>query len=346
MKPLQLDGDPRRLGFAHGLALRARIRGFLDADLARLNRILLEPTSLAALRPTIAAHHQVIVEEMPDIAEELAGLAEGAGLSLEEAVLLQIRREVMGYSRAWTGGDCTTFCRFTPDGPILGQTIDLNGDLDDQVQVLDIAHAGGRQVLVLTFTGLLGYLGSNCDGLAIGLNLVLGGAWSPGVPPYLAIRHLLDACPDVETCIEHLGKMRLASSRSLILCDSGGAAFVELCGGRMEVQRGTTLAHANHFLSEPFVACDEMNPFSKNSSVRRLDRCREGLARLNSSRDPDAYMAMLCEPPILVRSNGNIRRERTVAAVVLTPGQGAMRVRIGDVASAPTHCFILGDRDG
>ena len=104
-----------------------------------------------------------------------------------EAVLLQVRREILGYQKLPTMGDCTTYARTGPD-PVLAQTVDLNGDLDDHIAVLDVA-TGARRSLVLSFGGLLGYLGVNDAGLAVGLNLVLGGAVAaraaavPGDPP-------------------------------------------------------------------------------------------------------------------------------------------------------------------
>ena len=73
--------------------------------------------------------------------------------------------------------------------------------------MLDIGRADhGRRSLLLSFGGLLGYLGINSDGLAIGLNLVLGGDWGPGIPPYLAIRHLLDSAGSVAEALELLAR--------------------------------------------------------------------------------------------------------------------------------------------
>jgi predicted choloylglycine hydrolase len=342
VKPLCLEGMPRELGRAHGMALRQQIRTFLDDDLARLNRVLPRQISLTTLEPEIAAYRREIAAAAPSLAEEIEGLAEGAEIAPDEAMLLQIRREVMGYSRFHTAGDCTTLCRHGEDGPVLAQTIDLNGNLDDQMVILRIAHRSSpRRVLLLSFTGLLGYLGLNSDGLAIGLNLVLGGTWRPGIPPYLAIRHLLDSSSDIDSCLDWLSRVPLASSRSLSLCDAHHSVTVELCDGKLSVRAGTTLVHTNHFLSEDFVAIDQMNPFSRNSSVRRLEACVAQLDRLGSHGGPEDYMALLCQEPICVPDTGNIRREKTVGAVVLLPKDGTLHVRRGNPALARTEKFCL-----
>ncbi|ARS66225.1 peptidase C45 [Sinorhizobium meliloti] len=342
MTPLCLQGTPRELGRAHGMALRRQIRSFLDDDLARLNRVLLQQTSLSALEPEIAAYRREIAAATPSLAEEIDGMAEGAGISPDEAMLLQIRREVMGYSRITTAGDCTTLCQRGEGGPVLAQTIDLNGNLEDQMVILRIAHrAHSRRVLLLSFTGLLGYLGLNSDGLAIGLNLVLGGTWRPGIPPYLAIRHLLDTCSDIESCLGWLSGAQLASSRSLLLCDAGRSVIVELCDGKLSVRDGATLVHTNHFLSEEFVAMDQMNPFSRNSSMRRLDACVAQLESLDGKGSAGDLMTLLCREPINVPDTGNIRREKTVGAVVLLPKDGELHVRRGDPALAQTEKFCV-----
>ncbi len=342
MTPLCLEGMPRELGHAHGMALRQQIRTFLDDDLARLNRVLPRQVSLTTLEPEIAAYRREIAAAAPSLAEEIEGLAEGARIAPDEAILLQIRREVMGYSRFRTAGDCTTLCRRREDSPVLAQTIDLNGDLEDQMVILRIAHRSSpRRVLLLSFTGLLGYLGLNSDGLAIGLNLVLGGTWSPGIPPYLAIRHLLDSCSDVDSCLDWLSRARLASSRALLLCDARRSVAVELCDGRLSVRAGTDLVHTNHFLSEDFVAMDEMNPFSRNSSARRLAACVAELDHLGSQAGPEDYMALLSREPIYVPDTGNIGREKTVGAVVMLPKDGELHVRRGNPARTRTEKFCL-----
>lgn len=327
-------GDPYRIGREHGAARAGALRAFVDDGLCRLNHILRAGGSAelspAALSATIRAHEEWISSAVPDLAEEIRGLADGAGLTHEQALLLQLRREVVGYRRVRTGGDCTTYARLGAE-PVLAQTVDLNGDLDDQIAVLDLGRTGSaRRSLVLSFAGLLGYLGVNSDGLAVGLNLVLGGRWRPGVPPYLAIRHLLDTAGDVATAIEVLRGLPLAGSRSIMLCDPRTAAYVEIMDDRQRVVRGTELAHTNHYLHPDLAPHDELNVFARNSSTRRLDACLAGLAGLPGTAGVEDHFAALSRPPIRVPDTGNIALERTVATVVLRPARGELHLRPGD----------------
>ena len=308
----------------------------------QLDGLLPAPVSMESLRPMLAAYQARITAATPHLAQELRGLARGAGISTEQALLLQVRREVMGYQRVPAMGDCTTYARSGDGHPVLAQTIDLNGDLDDHISVLAVGPGSPpRRALVLSFAGLLGYLGVNSSGLAIGLNLVLGGEWRPGLPPYLAIRHLLDTAASVEQAVDIVAGLRLASSRSLTLCDATTTACVEILGDDIRVTGGRETTHTNHFLHPDFVPHDELNVFARNFSRLRLTACQTGLAALPPGAGVEDHFALLSSAPIRVAGNGDIRRERTVAAVVMLPDRGELHVRPGDPARSRTESFRL-----
>lgn len=342
---VRAGGAPYEVGYRHGNARATALRAFLADDLARINRLTASPMSLESLQPVLAAYGTAIADAVPALSAELDGLADGAGVSRAEAVLLQARREIIGYQRIPARGDCTTYASLSrgPDGePVLAQTVDLNGNLDDQIAVLDVGLSGsGRRALVLSFGGLLGYLGVNSDGLAIGLNLVLGGQWRPGLPPYLAIRHLLDNAGSVDDALGILRTLPLASSRSLMLCDTRQAVSVELLGDELRLLSGDELVHTNHFLHPDFVSGDQLNVFARNSSLLRLKAATAGLAELGPADDAEGHFALLCQQPIRVADTGDIRRERTVAAVVMLPSRGELHLRPGDPLASSTEMFSL-----
>lgn len=341
---IRLEGGPFERGRQHGAARAAALRAFIDDGLCRLQRVMAGPVSMASVRPLLAAYRREIEAATPELAEEIRGLAEGAGIDEEHALLLQVRREIMGYQRMPTMGDCTTYARA---GDVLAQTVDLNGDLDDQLAVLEVARTGSpRRALVLSFAGLVGYLGVNGDGLAVGLNLVLGGDWRPGLPPYLAIRHVLDAAGSVDEALAVLRTLRLASSRSLTLCDAATTAWVEVLGDELRVVRAPEHVHTNHYLDADLAPHDQLNVFARNFSRQRLDAGRAGLSALARGAAVEEHFALLAAPPICVEGNGDIRRERTVAAVVARPARGELHVRRGDPSRSTTESFTLGRRAG
>lgn len=330
-----LTGDPYQRGLLHGQARGRALRDFINDGLTRLNRILPAPIDRTELPGLLDRYAAAIGEVLPELADEMRGLAAGAGLSYREAVLLQVRRELLGYTKIPVAGDCTTYAVAGPQ-PVLAQTVDLNGDLDDQIAVL----SSGRS-LMLSFGGLLGYLGLNSAGLAIGLNLVLGGQWRVGVPPYLAIRHLLDTCDSVGDAVEHLKSLPLASSRTLVLCDRDVAGYAEILGDQVRFQEMKQPVHTNHFLDPDFARHDELNIFARNSSLRRLAACCSALGVLPDGAGAEEHLDMLARTPFTIPGNGDIRRERTVAAAVALPGRGELHIRPGDPSRSSTEVFTL-----
>jgi hypothetical protein len=338
-------GRPSDIGRCHGTALGPALRAFLDDGLGRLDQLLPAPVTREALRPVIEPYGAAIASAVPDLAEEIGGLAEGAAISWHDALLLQVRREVIGYQKVPSAGDCTAYARIAAgpgEEPVLAQTIDLNGNLDDQIAVLHISPAGStRRTLVLSFAGLLGYLGMNSSGLAVGLNLVLGGSWRPGVPPYLAIRHVLDVADSVRAAVEVLSSLPLTSSRSIMLCDGEQAGYAEVLGNELRFTPASQPVHTNHYLDSGFAQADEINVFAGNSSRQRLDACRRALADLPPDADAEQHFAILSAPPICAADTGDIRRERTVAAVVARPARSELHVRPGDPSRSASQVFRL-----
>jgi isopenicillin-N N-acyltransferase-like protein len=342
-----LRGSYPAIGRAHGTRRGARLRAFLADDLCGLQRLLPAPITPAEVTSTVDAYRTVISAALPDQAAEIEGLAGGAGITVEQAYLLQIRREILGYHRIPTVGDCTTYARCGPS-PVLAQTIDLHGGLREQLAVLRTAPDGGRAAVVLSFGGQLGYLGVNDAGVAVGINLVLAGEWSPGIPPYLAVRHLLDHATSTDHAVELLRELPLAGSRSLTIGDTERVRVVEFADRRIRVLPGDGSGpahHTNHFLHPDLVAGDELNAFARASSVRRLDACRQRLAEA-APATVTAHFDVLNRPPILVPDLGDERLERTVAAAVLLPGSGWLHLRRGDPATAPTESFPISRPDG
>ncbi|MCR6480868.1 C45 family peptidase [Variovorax sp. ZS18.2.2] len=337
---VRASGSRFELGVQIGTAQRGAIHRFLGRRLAGLEVLAAHVGDVQALRREIGRHMRVIERSLPGMAQELNGLAHGAEISVSDAYLLQLRRELTGYQSVRpAAGDCTTFGRLGGTSTVLGQTIDLNGDLHAELCVLDLTHAAsGRRLLMASFTGLLGYLGMNDRGLAIGLNLVLGGDWQPGIPGYMAIRHLLDECASVDECIALLRQLPLASSRALMITDGRRLVVVEYILNSVRVtEHKTSCVHANHFLHPDFHSRDELNPFARTSSLRREQACTTALRSLGTDATASACFAFLQTPPLHVEGNGDMRRECTVGAVVMHPLLGRFAIRQRAATSQPAR---------
>lgn len=347
----QVCGDHREQGFQLGQIQREAIASFLEDGLCRLHDLSDQKWSVADLRPLIRAHGEVISREAPKAYQLIEGLAEGSGISLDEALLLQLRREVVGYSHVPTRGECTSFVTRVGTSLVGAQTIDLNGCLDDHMRVVRYVNPHGRSILMLTYTGLLGFIGLNDQGVAVLINLVVGGHWQPGIPPYLVVRELLEE-PTLESAKARLRDLPFASSRALTLLDANSHVNVEVCGHtRIEATRPWAL-HTNHYLAEELVPEDALNVFARSDSRKRLKSALALLEGLDPDADAESLFALMSfhgtgkeQGTICVHNDSRDRRaDNTVAAAVLYPSKHEMHVRIGPTCRSGTTVVPVGSR--
>jgi len=328
-------GSPQERGYTYGHAAHARIRQFLDDGLAQLGGLCGGRVDRARLLALAGDHYTVIARDLPDVAAEIAGLAEGAGIALEEGALLQCRRELTA-----AGEDCTLLAfRDLELGPVLAQTIDLPGQLDDYVQVVRYcgAAAGGTaDILMWSYTGLVGYMGMNGHGLCVGINMVQGGDWAPGVPPYLLVRHLLTH-RDITGALAALDGVTLASSRCLTLVDKDGAVTVEMTPQARRLLKRLPLVHTNHFLHADLVPCDRIDS-ARSSTFTRYHYLQEVLSAM-----PDLTVkrarALLADhtnaPASICVHSGRFAQGKTVSAVIAMPREGRLEICPGAPCQTP-----------
>ena len=333
---VSVSGTPFERGRALGAALGARIRAFLGEGVARLEWVLGRAVDRDRLSAPIGAHAALIERHLPEIADEIHGLAEGAGITIEDAYLLQMRREIV----AAPATDCTTIVRERT--AVIAQTIDLPGRLRDLAVAVRTECEAGVAVQV-TFAGLLGYVGMNDRGLAVGINMLQAAGSRPGIPPYLIVRRLLEL-ESAEACIDEIARLPRASPRCYTLVDRTTAAAVETTCDAMDVMRGSTLVHTNHYLSERLSTLDRSHIVHRRESRRRREHALAELGRLEDQELGEIASERLFdvlsahgESPVCIHGPGDPRLAETVAAVVLCPMEGQLLARLGPPCSAVTQ---------
>lgn len=309
-----VSGPPRQRGEAIGRAHR-------DA----IGRVVgLRTTPSAAIRP----YAECVREQLPWIAAEVAGLAAGSGVTVEDAWWLQLRRELNPYP----AGDCSTAA--LPGAGLLGQTVDLPPELGHGLHLLDIdSDAESPAALVVTFAGLLGYLGINSAGLAVGINMVQSADWGTGVPPYLLVRAVL-RCADLDDAVELLRRTPRASSRCLTLLAGHDAVLVEMTATELRTSTASVIAMTNHYLHPDLAPLDASDPTTRMESRLRRRRLRTmlesaapNLAGLQNALLDKAFQVGPAHPaPADQPAPGPLA---TVATAVLDPGRGAVHLRPG-----------------
>jgi len=329
---LFLSGTPYEIGAQHGSAMRGEIARFLGDGLAQIDRLRDTPLSKAAVSKFVGESARWIEKELPAIAEQVAGLAAGAGITYEEAMLLQLRRELIRHPRE--AGDCTSIV--FADG-VIAQNVDLIGDMSDLSLIVHVA--GRTRMCLLTFAGLLAYLGVNSHGLAVGINMISSPGWRAGVPPYLLVGHIL-GCSSVEEAIEELKRIHRASSRYFVLADETRAVGVEMTVTDLRTLDEPPLAHSNHFLHPDFQQVETKSGEQLACSRDRLQQivalARQGVAAEELLRDHDGYPNSIC-----AHNGGDIRMTESVAAVLMNPRARELRVAFGHPCESEFRSYFV-----
>ncbi|MDP6506989.1 MAG: C45 family autoproteolytic acyltransferase/hydrolase, partial [Planctomycetota bacterium] len=253
---IEVGGSHFEMGVQHGQACPDRVNRFVEI-------ILDGATSEERTRDQILLRTRLAVplmeEHCPGLLEETRGLAEGARISFEEAVLLQLRGEVGNYP-----DECTTFAvpgTGTATGEMfIGQNSDMGPAQEEVGIVLRCVPDRGPRILMWTFAGHLGYHGMNSEGVAHFANALGGGpAWKFGLSHYPLKRMILEQ-RTVDEVLQLIDGYPVCSSGNYMLCGGCGnycCAEVTPEGyGIAGPGEAGFLAHSNHFLCSPW-GCEE-----------------------------------------------------------------------------------------
>ncbi|TYB41824.1 C45 family autoproteolytic acyltransferase/hydolase [Actinomadura chibensis] len=335
-------GGHRDLGRAHGEECRDLVVEHLARARARMAGLGVDPADAAGAAVEYAPH---VRRHAPGLHEEITGVAEGAGIGLEDAYLLQLRAEVADlFERRRPASECSTFVATAGatagDGSFIAQNIDLPNDYRGLGVVLELHAPGVPAVLQYTPAGQVSYVGINDRGLGVFANFLSCDGWRRGFPRYLLSRAALGQ-RDVPAATALLRTIPRASSRNLIMLDSARRAV----SFENTVERdaclepdGGILAHTNHYIADALTDAEAATPDDLENSRTRLKRLRELLDRDRGRLDLDRLIAVARDrslPHALSRLPGERPDPHlsTVASVIAEPSAGRMHIAPGP----PSH---------
>ena len=352
-------GSPFELGLEHGRQAREQIHEFIG-HLVRNARPSPECSVAEAEQRVWAGVRRFLPwfeEHAGRVLEEVRGLAEGAGLSLEAALLPQIRGEITALVQE---EGCTTFAveaRHTvgESGPLLGQTSDMEPELEQYFLVLHLIPDTGPRLLMWTFAGQLGYHGVSEWGVAHFANSVSGGPPSPrGLPgglPHYPVKRRLYECRTRAEVLAMWDALPVCSSGNYMMAAGDPALFdVEATPVGPAVlpdSEAGFLVHANHFLSARF-RTPETDAASLPDSFHRQERMTELLRSHLGRLQPGALRALLADhaqhPCSICRhEETDTRRMATVAGLIAEPAAGRLHVSRGNPCRGDWTVYSLHD---
>lgn len=337
-------GTHRQIGQQFGEACSDLIKKHRDYALERLNGKF--HVSARRLHEAVLQYRPFVQKYAKGFDDEVQGIAEGAGITLEEAYLLQLRAEINHYCRSNT--ECTTFAvlaEATSNGvPLIGQNCDLPAFYSELGVVVEYVPDDGPATLMLTPAGQVSYIGINDLGVGVFANFLTCDGWRAGFPRYMLSRLALTK-GTVEEAIELVRHVERASSRNLIMLDKhGSAADLENTPARdaLITPENGLLAHSNHYTAGSLLEEERLHGVELENSRVRLDRMwsllKENHGKLNVEvmqeilRDRGSYPHCLCQIPgdEKVQSPGDKGADIiTFASVIAEPSEGNLWVAIG-----------------
>ena len=268
----------------------------------------------------------------PQLLEEIRGLAAGADISFEEAVLCQARAEASHVD----GGGCTAFAltgSATADGcPLAGQNQDLDPEYSDVTIVLRVRPGDGRpRAVMVTFAGQLGYAGMNELGLAHFANSLYNCPWRPGLPHYPLKRVMLEQ-RSLDACVDILKRNPTCSAGNMVLCiGSGEIADVEIRPEgvvRYGGEHPDAILHTNHYLTREYAPHEDGTlPDSPPRLARIQDLVQENWGGITV----DTMKRILADhqgDPAGICRHGDTRMH-SVAGYIADPARSVLHVRRG-----------------
>jgi hypothetical protein len=321
-----IEGTGFGAGVTYGQAHADLIGKHLASVIDRASRR--RGVSEAALFERARLFEPFVRDAVPDLADEIDGIAHGAGIERDAAWLLQLRAEVSRIDPDNLPSECTSFgvaASRTGTGSIAGQNADLPSFYQQVVVLIRRITPGKPRVLTLTPAGQVGWHGMNSAGVAVFANFLYSSGWRPGVPRYLFTRIALESDRARDAAARLIGLYR-GSPRNLLFADDDGVFDLELAvddAGFHEPVDGV-VAHANHHVSS-LVGREKAPASYLGNSTARHNRMQSLVSGTTGNFDVASAFAILrdrhgvpdalCRAPDDEDGDDNITVASTVADV-------------------------------
>jgi isopenicillin-N N-acyltransferase-like protein len=338
---IEIGGEPFERGRQHG----AQAADLIKANLDGYWRLFEHDTGLdrAAVLNLARQYLQPIEACAPHLLEEMRGIAEGAGVSLDEILALNCRTEILSYAAVPLREECTALFvapEATADGhTLVAQNWDWANALRGGAVLLRIEQPGQPTVLTLTEAGMVGKIGFNSAGVGVCTNFLRCDHRRVGAPFHLILREALDA-PRLGLAVAAVYRPVRADSGNYLLAHADGEA-IDLEATPSDVgflhPRDGLLAHTNHFLTPRLQTGDTAIVESDNTLLRygRAVRLLSGQAgEITVATLKDIFCDHFNHPFSICRHPDpglpEVERSATLASMIVDLTAGEMHLAVGE----------------
>jgi isopenicillin-N N-acyltransferase-like protein len=344
---LEVAGNPRQMGRQIGEAAGTLVRGFLEVALMRAAQM--QRVSRAAAIDIAARCVPYAEAYCPDMVDELRGVAEAAGLSLEEVMFLQVRNQL----HADQDAACTSLSLGRAGlrhGGVVAQNWDNDPALDEFTIVLTRRPAGKPALMNVTQAGLIAYIGFSETGIGLCLNTLPAPARRVGVPHYFTVRGIYEA-HSLEGVVEAVRRAERAIPANIMLCTPQGPADLEVTLDGVHVLGGdgsSAVMHTNHCLHPQLAPINEQFPelVQSHARQRRIETLMQDaadhqpvVAHIQAAlRDHDGHPRSLCRHP---NDDPETGPWQTVFSVIIEPTHRRMHITRGTPCDRPYETYSM-----
>lgn len=300
IRVLHLAGSHYEMGYQHGKRYRDDIRHFADervklsGDEKWSGRTLASAEVLELAEACLLEHRRYC----PDLVEELQGMADATGLSLAELIVVNgftdfidtvynAQSTPAAFAAPAGADNCTAFLvpnhQSSTQDALFGQTWDMHDTATPHVILIEGQPTGKPTFLAFTTVGCVGMIGMNSEGVAVGINNLLGADGQIGVTWPFVIRKMLEQT-SAAAALAYLQGVPLAGAHNYQILDKTGVGFnVEAMSSHLHISelQDNAIVHTNHCTVPTTIAVErKRDEFSKASSEARLS---QGQALLTKS---------------------------------------------------------------
>lgn len=277
VKHIDVRGTHFEIGEAHGRQAASEIA----VSLATYRRMFQDMAGLDwdGARYEAERFKAAIEHVCPELLEEMAGIAQGAGIDPLDVLVLNARSEIAltHAGKPVQPDGCSALSQRDPDtgAQWLAQNWDWKGAQRDAIIHMTLRAPDKPAISMVTEAGIIGKIGFNEHGVGVCLNALRTQICKPKLPVHIMLRRVLES-DGVEHALDMIDEVGVASPAHFLIADgSGHAAGVEVSpmGDSAMTPRHGCLCHTNHLIAKHLPP--GLEDFPREDSFTRLERLRE-----------------------------------------------------------------------
>lgn len=253
----EAEGTNYEIGFAVGSKAKKQVLTCIQSYKDQFEAFVGLPWDKAK---QLAQQYKPIIEEYNhDYIDEMQGIADGAGVTFDDILLLNCRSEVVLRNAEDATPDGCTAIAVTPErtrdgGTLLGQNWDWKPSQRDAMIIVKIKQTANDRpnLVLLTEAGIIGKYGMNSAGLGFCFNAMAVNDFPHGaLPLHIALRGAMDSQNLCEAITSVTKKQLGCAVNFLIASRDGEAVDIEVSNDDFDVlyPQDSIIVHTNHFRS-------------------------------------------------------------------------------------------------